>query len=340
MEENRINELMAETFFGYSEAQTERVKQEGRCFVHYTTTEAALSIINNKEIWLRNSGVMNDYSEMAHGERCLRYCLFENADMVRRSKEVLDRLGEGLHDRIAQYFVASAPMRRAFTYLISISEHGSPQIAPGVVDEESVFGRLSMWRAYGSRGGVALIFRQDPLMDPSGALDVYASPVFYGNPDAFAVEYDRMLARILWNIEQLKQVDPELVAENLERCIHFASLTCKHPGFAEEREWRITYSADPKSEHLDDKEFNASSKIRREFRTINELPQRIYKIPFVDYPDEGVTGATLPAVLKQLVVGPTQYPIIVLDALHVAMRRAGFADEQIRISASQIPLRT
>ena len=60
MEENEIRKLMEDTFWAYEREQLDRVKEEGRSFVHYTTTEAALSIINNREIWLRNSGVMNE----------------------------------------------------------------------------------------------------------------------------------------------------------------------------------------------------------------------------------------------------------------------------------------
>ena len=36
-------------------------------FVHYTSAEAALSIINSKRMWMRNARSMADYSEMQHG---------------------------------------------------------------------------------------------------------------------------------------------------------------------------------------------------------------------------------------------------------------------------------
>lgn len=124
MTEEQLSQLLDEVLWGYGQYKFEQAKREARSFVHYTTTEAALSIINNQEIWLRNSGVMNDYSEMAHGEACLRYCLFENADDVARAKRALDAIQEGMYDRTVQYFVDSSQMRRAFTYLLSISEHG------------------------------------------------------------------------------------------------------------------------------------------------------------------------------------------------------------------------
>lgn len=340
MEQAEIRQLMERTFWAYERQEMDRIKNEGRSFVHYTTTDAALSIINNREIWLRNSGVMNDYSEIAHGEACLRFCLLESPEVAPRCKDIFDSLNDGLHDRAVRWFLDSAPMRRAFSYLTSISEHGPEHLTPGTVDLESQFGRLSMWRAYGSRGGVGLIFRQEPLLEPKEALHVFLTPVYYGNPDWFAVEFSKMLNFIEAHMAELKQIDPEIIWENLWRFIHFTSLSCKHPGFKEEREWRVTYSADPVNEHIDDAQFNATSKVKREFCTVNGLPQRIYKIPFADHPDEGISGITLPAFLKQIVIGPTQFPLIVMDALHIAMRRAGFQQDKIIISASQIPLRT
>src|ERR1700693_3098635 len=36
-------------------------------FVHYTSAEAALSIIKSKRIWMRNAMSMADYREVQHG---------------------------------------------------------------------------------------------------------------------------------------------------------------------------------------------------------------------------------------------------------------------------------
>lgn len=340
MDTQELDRLLEQTFFQYGMHQIERIAREGRSFAHYTSTEAALSIIANKEIRLRNSGVMNDYSEIAHGEACIRYCLFEDQHIASRSKKILDSLREGFFDRAIQWLVKTAPMRRAYTYLLSISEHGPSIVKEGDTDEESQFGRLSMWRAYGNSGGVGLIFRNTPFVEPNGAMPVFTSPVFYGNPDAFAHEYSKMLTFIEQNIDKIKQIDPEDLWENFTRFMHFSILGCKHPGFSEEREWRITYSADPNNEHLDDDEFNQTSSIKREFISINGVPQRIYKIPFIDSQELGVIGITLPDILKQLIIGPTQYPAVVHDALAIALLRVGFAPEKVQIAISQIPLRT
>mgnify|MGYP003576301530 CR=1 FL=1 len=340
MDEKQLEALVGATLFQYQQSKLAQINAEARSFVHYTTTEAALSIISNQEIWLRNSSVMNDYSEIKHGEDCLRFCLVEDDHARERAKSAFNAIGDGLYDKIVHGFFEAAPLRRAFTYLLSISEHGPLIVKPGVIDEESLFGRLSMWRAYG-QGGVALIFKKEPIVETvSEGIDAYSSPVFYGNPDAFAQLFHNMLAAIELNIDQIKKFDTEVFATNVANALHFASLSTKHPGFSEEREWRITYSANPLVEPQSDDEFNQTSAIKREFRSINGLPQRIYKIPFRNDPAFNISGITLPSILKHIVIGPTQYPTVVYDSLVMAMRRAGFADKDISISISNIPIRT
>lgn len=338
MDKSKDEELLTNAFFSYTSQRVEAAKQANREFVHYTSSESALSIINNREIWLRNATTMNDYAEIAHGEACLRYCLYDNDDTVRRSRKILDSLVEGLHDHAIRYLDGSTLMRRVFTYLLSFSEHGPEHIAPEVPDIESELGRLSMWRADGSSGGVALIFRGQAFWDPNPHIPVYASPVFYGSPVAFAQEYHKMLTFIEGNCDQLKLISPDDIKKNFELYLHFASLFAKHPGFVDEREWRLTYSADPESEHSSDDDFNAANTIQRSFVTINGLPQRIYKIPFKDFGEHGSTA--LPVILRSAIVGPSPFPNVTAHALYMALIRAGMPTEKPFLAISNIPIRT
>lgn len=41
-------------------------------FVHYTSAEAALSIIRTKRMWLRNTNCMTDFREVEHGHGILK----------------------------------------------------------------------------------------------------------------------------------------------------------------------------------------------------------------------------------------------------------------------------
>ncbi len=339
MTEEEFSQILDQTFWKYSLARTQKIKDVNRKFVHYTSFDAAISIIGKKEIWLRNARVMNDYSEIAHGESCIRFCLIDNQELATRTKAVLEGIVAGLYDRAVHWFFERMQHRLRYTYLLSISEHGPLHIGPGTVDEESEFGRLSMWRAYGSSGGVALIFNQDPIMDPRDALPAFVSPVFYGNPDEFSVHYSNMLNQLEANTEALKQVDPELIWENMATFLHFSILSCKHPGFKEEREWRITYSPEPGTEGISDEEFNNNNLIQREFRSVDGIPQRIYKIPLKKYGEEADQDISLSRILNKLVIGPTAFPAVVNDALVFEMLKSGFSAEQIKIAVSQIPMR-
>lgn len=338
MDDTEAEKLLTEVFFGYSARRLKQAETEHREFVHYTSAAAALSIIENKEIWLRNAGVMNDYAEIAHGEACIRHCLLHDEITVQRSRKVLDNLVEGLHDHAIQYLENSSSMRRTFTYLLSVSEHGPEKLVPGTVDSESQLGRLSMWRAYGSSGGVALIFHGHALWEPRGLIPVYVNPVFYGDQGDFARQYHDVLSAIENNLEALRQISPDDIKANFERCLHFASLSTKHPGFVDEREWRLTYSADPANEQMSDEEFNSTNVLQRQFITVNGLPQRIYKVPFKDFGEHGSTA--LPEVLRQAIVGPSQFPMVLADALNVALLRAGMPVEKPRLQISHIPIRT
>jgi hypothetical protein len=48
------------------------ISQTSIPFVHYTSAEAALSIIKGKRIWMRNTTCMADYREVQHGFEILR----------------------------------------------------------------------------------------------------------------------------------------------------------------------------------------------------------------------------------------------------------------------------
>ena len=333
--------LINAVIYGYSQRRMEKAKGELREFVHYTSADAALSIISNAEVWLRNSAIMNDWSEVAHGESCFNFVLYGNNETRQRSENVLNLVHDGLHETLGKHFQQSATLRRSHTYLLSISEHGPEYVGPGVVidNSEYTFGRLSMWRAYGNTCGIALVFKQEPFF---GQLDLeaYSAPVFYGMPSEFALEWERLLTRVHDNIDAIRQLPDGLFEANLKRAVHLSSLSCKHPGFREEREWRIIYSADPEIEGFDDEAFNSANAIQRELKSVNGIPQRLYKLPLKDNEKLGISGISLPDVLSHIIIGPTQYPVVIFDALYMALVRAGVPDPARKIAVSNIPLRT
>jgi hypothetical protein len=60
-----------ETFFPYASEATDRVQQLGARFAYYTTAATAVQILRGREIWMRNTMVMNDFTEVEHGLSCV-----------------------------------------------------------------------------------------------------------------------------------------------------------------------------------------------------------------------------------------------------------------------------
>jgi hypothetical protein len=75
-EQIQISSRLTEIFMPQFKRQWDGLQQRqskpgdeprGLRFVHYTSAEAALNIINSKRLWMRNTVCMSDYSEVLHG---------------------------------------------------------------------------------------------------------------------------------------------------------------------------------------------------------------------------------------------------------------------------------
>lgn len=322
MTEEDITSKLTSIFMPYAASELAKVRQAGTKFVHYTTADAAVSIIKNKCIWLRNSLLMNDYSEVQHGLRCLEHAW--RTDHGKRLRNLMDKLEAGMSERFAASFDSDRFELLHETYLLSISEHGD-----GVEDK---YGRLSMWRAYGSTASVALVFHQNPFVQPSDALRAYTSPVFYGDPEDYTVQFAQLVDGIEANFDFLieRGGGSEWFAQTLMRVFRYSVLSTKHPGFHEEKEWRVIYNPVQ----------NPSDNILKDDVSLNGTPQRIYKIPFIDHPDQGFMGATLPEALKKVIIGPIASPYPTYQTLTDLLEQAHVPNVGEKLICSQIPLRT
>jgi hypothetical protein len=291
-------------------------------FAHYTSAEAAMSLLRSNRVWLRNSLLMNDFSEVQHGKECLRAAWRDEA-LGGRMKALLNRWEQGLDKKLEEAFDARHDDQHTESFLLSISEHGSNDV------DEDQYGRLSMWRAYGGTTNVAFVFNNHPFMSPSDALKAYSSPVLYRDPEGFKIEFKELVDSLEANEDFIGNFPPDGIVAMAVWAFHAAVLSTKHPGFAEEREWRVIYS--PTIEHSD--------KIEASVETIGGVPQRVYKIPLVNHPEEGFTGATIPELLDRIIIGPTQYPWPIYDAFVEELRQRGVPDAASRVFVSDIPLR-
>lgn len=79
--------------------------------------------------------------------------------------------------------------------------------------------------------------------------------------------------------------------------------------------------------------------LRKEVGSVRGVPQIATKLPIDRHGPFQSQGVTIPNLVERVIVGPTNYPYIVADALSMAMKLAGIenADDKIRIS--KIPMR-
>lgn len=321
--ENDVSEnqqRLSDIFFPRASEQLAGIKRKGSCFVHYTSAEAAVKIIKNKEMWMRKSSTMNDFMEIEHGIKCLNYAYRGSSGESFRS--ILEAIHQGLSSEIESSFNARLPEFQNGTFLACFSEHAA--------EKENKFGRLSMWRAYGGTTGVAIVMKGASFIGDSDALKIYMSPVSYLNADDFRHEFESLVTSIKDEIEFLKSQSKDVLLGNIFQMFRFAILCTKHPGFEEEKEWRAIYNPS----------FASTDRVTEAVEIIHGTPQPVVRVPLKDYPDEGLIGITLPDLIDRIIIGPTQYPRAIFDAFCHLLADAGVEDAESKIFISDIPLRT
>ena len=294
------------------------VQSHGTRFVHYTRADSAMNILRTKEVWMRKTSCMDDFMEVEHGLECLLAAY--RGKQGNRFKTALEGMFQGICKEIEELFNGWMPYFQTDTYITCFSEH---------LDVEDTSGRLSMWRAYRETTGVALVMNNGPFLRPSEALKAYTSPVAYLTDKEFEKELGKIACALETNSEFLRGQDRQAIVGYVFNAFKFASLCTKHPGFREEREWRVVYS--PKLEKSD--------RLVRDIQVIGGTPQPIYKIPLQNVPEEGFVGAEIPELVDRIIIGPTQYPVAACEAFEDLLSEAGVDDPASRIFVSDIPLR-
>lgn len=291
---------------------------DGR-FVHYTSADVGTRIIQNRNVWMRNARTMNDFLEVEHGKQCI-ITGFNEANVNGRFREFLNRIYPGISGELEILFSTWLPHFEQDTYLTSLSEHDP---------SEDNIGRLSMWRAYAPKNGVALVLKNTPLLAATDELGAFSSPVLYKSKEEFSLYFQNVVENIMNNEGVIRSLSKEILLNALFVMIKAAVLSTKHPGFKEEREWRIFYSPT----HI------PSNIIEPEYATIAGIPQEIYKIPLKHDPENGLHHADIPSILDRVIIGPTEQPLTIWKTFVRRLTEAGVQDAEERVIVSEIPLR-
>lgn len=306
-------------FFPHFHRQRAAIQENGRPrFVYYTSAETAVSIIRTKKIWMRSTMTMNDYAEIEYGFGCLKKAL--NDEPGTALKAALDSIHEGLSSESIDRFNAWLPGIRRDTFITCVSEH---------LDTEDEHGRLSMWRAYGGRDGVALVLNGAPMFSESEALAAYSSPVAYLDEAGVARHMTELAESVKANAARLSSLDRSSILGSMFEVFRAAVLCTKHPGFSEEREWRI-YS---------NPAIQTSPHLVQDVAVVRGTPQVVLKLPLNDFPEEGLTGMELPDLLDRIIIGPCEFPEVSHRAFWHLLKEHGVDDPNSKIFVSGIPLR-
>jgi Protein of unknown function (DUF2971) len=296
----------------------EMVQRGGR-FVHYTSAENGLKIINSRTIWMRNTNCMSDYREVQHGQERLK-TFFSASRNMEEFQSALNACVDGVGKQAFNLFERWWSDIRFNTYITSLSEHH---------DSEDQHGRLSMWRAFaGTSARVALVFKIPLTEDAAPSLNLLMIPVAY-HTDA---ELERELKLVIQNIKDNQQflgsIDREMFVQSIFFMLVTSVVCLKHEGFQEEREWRVIYSPNLRPSPL----------ISSSIEVIGGVPQTVYKIPLAGG-NADLANLTIARLIDRVIIGPSQYPWPMWGAFVSVLTAAGVPDANQRVFVSGIPIR-
>lgn len=200
----------------------ESINAKERIIFHYTGAAGAFGILKSKALRLTSIEFMNDSAELKYASGSLvpwvAHQLLKDAGSERRA----------LFD--AQW--------RAYRERSSL-----PNMYVACFTEASDL--LSQWRGYASPSGYALGFSLDALKEMADRQNLLVGPVVYTHSEAQQLlekPVSALLRVLKEGLDPGNEDDFQRIYGTFSR--HFKTIfeTCmliKHPGFAEEREWRV-----------------------------------------------------------------------------------------------------
>ena len=325
MDINNLVKLIEKTFFFDINRKIDSLVGNNGKLVHYTSASVARNIIEKEELWMRKTIRMNDASEVFYGKTCIDnvICKQNIADRINSFIKIFDA-DKDLKDLVSFYYYFINGIKNR-TYISCLSEH---------LNQERNIGRLSMWRAYGSSTGVALIINPKFLKEETVILNNFflTLPVIYDEKDFEKIFLD-ILNNIQIHLNELSNLNLEDFFKLFSYMIYVYILSIKHPGFAEEREWRIILS----HIHMGAEKFISPDLIERSVENINNIPEIIYKIKLNKYDFISPYKSSL---LEKIIIGPSACADIVAESFEEILQLKGIPNAKDMIIVSNIPLRT
>jgi hypothetical protein len=291
---------------------------------HYTTADGLIGMLQSRQIWATNVRFMNDTSELAYGIRLVR--------------AVFEKIGARVIRGRARNTLLYEIVRAGVSEMLDDAERNTIHYAASFCTNGNL---LSQWRGYGqSGGGFALGFVAKRLHGfaaeflPNAPVKPEQVPVFLRkvmyDPKAQEALVHQWITSLL---QQLRTASSRAVpsaaeiwrteaAQIVARLVYEALVCFKHPGFAEEEEWRLIQQGRVGSQDLCKVSFRA-----RTGRIISYSPLT-YQNAADHFPVAAITfGPTLDGQASE-------------RALRMLLESHGFNAEAVQIHASGIPFTT
>jgi hypothetical protein len=321
------NKMLEGIFIPHARRRRDEVYDFGKAtsarFVHYTSAEAALKIINQKQIWMRNAACMTDYREVQHGfSFLLRF--FADKEKAKSFKDAVNVFAQGAADEALNLFDQwwKQGTIQFKTFILSTSEH---------ISEEDLHGRLSMWRAFGGTAArVGLVLNVPVQSEGAEAMKLIFSPVAYFKNDEADQLVSEVVKNMTANIAYLKTVGRQEIVNWIFSMLLLGVTCAKHEGFREEMEWRVVHCP----------QLYPSPLITPSTEIIGGVPQSVYKLPLDKAFNPVLDDIDFAKLFDRLIIGPSPYPMAMFDAYVEALSNAGVAEAAKKIFISGIPIRS
>lgn len=196
--------------------------------LHYTDTAGLLGILHEEpKLWASDVRFMNDAQELLYAQDAVVDGIKTMSSPTLREDHWAHELGNRAVQTFEKYkgFVLdNVAAGNLGVYVVCFCESGD---------------LLSQWRGYGKNEGYVIEFRADSLQEGHRAIGAYPEatglfPVGYGE-EAVSDGVARTIAAVeLFNLNH-----PGVKASYKALTVAAILATIKHPGFSEEREWRL-----------------------------------------------------------------------------------------------------
>lgn len=311
---------------------------------HYSTMDGLIGILQTQSLWATHYKFLNDFSEITLFRDKLISLMYPHIresveEIIKQSPQIkqnIDKIGglEHVIQHEAQVLIdAEYSALGDEIYILSFcGQNTNPNINEN--------GLLSQWRAYGSGGGVALVFdtkKLEEILDIESKRFEYSamhiSDLIYSNDEnKLKEEFSEDLSIIsdivkqfftLSNVKEQKEVDASKGYIPFVSCIS----RYKHYGFSEENEVRVVALPTVIDQALLDlaKADGKALKPEKERKFRNKNGQFIPYIELFNSSD-----SELP--IERIIVGPHKEKEARATALGVMLRNT-----KIEISCSDIP---